>query len=95
MVRIKPKKKTEDNNNNNNNNNKKNKNKNSSSKGITSSLTGSFDIYIKTLTGKSITITTSASETIQRIKTEIEEKEGIAVAQQSLIFDRKCCMYMY
>ena len=49
-----------------------------------------FDtIYIKTLTGKIIIITTSSDEPISAIKARIKEKEDIPVQVQRLIFAGK------
>jgi hypothetical protein len=43
-------------------------------------------IYIRTLTGKTITIFSYPNWTIARVKTAIEEREGIPFQQQRLIF---------
>lgn len=48
--------------------------------------TDRFPIYIKTLTGKTITIWGDRSCTIARVKTAIEEQEGVPPSQQRLIF---------
>ncbi|KAL6547625.1 NEDD8 protein [Orobanche hederae] len=52
-------------------------------------LRGGTMIKVKTLTGKEIEIDIEPSDTIQRIKERVEEKEGIPPVQQRLIYGGK------
>ncbi len=49
----------------------------------------SFQIFVKSINGKSRTIDVNSTDTIASLKQKLQEKEGIAVDEQRLIYSGK------
>jgi len=52
-------------------------------------LRGGFQIFVKTLTGKTVTFDVNPKDTVESIKEKITDKEGIPVDQQRLLYSGK------
>jgi ubiquitin C len=52
-------------------------------------LRGGMQVFVKTLTGKTISVDVEPDESIESLKAKIQEKEGIAPDQQRILFGGK------
>jgi hypothetical protein len=50
-----------------------------------------MQIFVKNLSGKTVTLQASADQTIADVKKMLEDKEGIATREQRIVFEGKQC----
>ena len=52
-------------------------------------IRGGMQVFVKTLTGKTISVDVEPDESVESLKAKISEKEGVPVDQQRIIFGGK------
>ncbi len=52
-------------------------------------LRGGMQIFVKTLTGKTMTVDVESQDSVESIKQKIQDREGVPVSEQRLIFGGK------
>ncbi len=52
-------------------------------------MRGGMQVFVKTLTGKTISVDVEPDESVESLKSKIQEKEGIPPDQQRIIFGGK------
>mmetsp|Transcript_20180 Transcript_20180/g.27805 ORF Transcript_20180/g.27805 Transcript_20180/m.27805 type:complete len:137 (+) Transcript_20180:41-451(+) len=53
------------------------------------SIRGGMQVFVKTLTGKTISVDVEPDESVESLKAKIQEKEGVPPDQQRIIFGGK------
>ena len=48
-----------------------------------------FDVYIKTMSGKTIMLMVTPSDTIMQLKKKIQDKEGVGTSEQRILYSGK------